>query len=84
MTLKYCDGNVCRAEAVFGWDRQNVEVGLAEKRTGIECVSLHAAFSGRPRWENQYPEAAQVLSDLAHEDNAGELLNLDPAYRHAQ
>ena len=42
-----------------------VEVGLAEKRTGIACLSLHAAFSGRPRWEEQYPEAAQALIDLA-------------------
>src|SRR5688572_27598295 len=65
MTLKYCDGNARRAEEVFGWGRQNIEVGLAEKRTGIECLSLHAAFSGRPRWEDQYLEAAQALRDLA-------------------
>ena len=65
MTLKYCDGNARRAEAVFGWGRQNIEVGLAEKRTGIECLSLHAAFSGRQRWEDRYPEAAEVLIELA-------------------
>lgn len=65
MTLKYCDGNARRAEAVFGWGRQNIEVGLAEKRTGIVCLSLHAAFSGRWRWEEKYPEAAQALRELA-------------------
>jgi hypothetical protein len=65
MTLKYCDGNARRAEAVFGWGRQNIEVGLAEKRTGIMCLSLHAAFSGRQRWEEQYPEAAAALIELA-------------------
>ena len=65
MALKYCDGNARRAEELFGWGRQNVEVGLAEKRTGIECLGLQAAFSGRPRWEAQYPEAAQALIDLA-------------------
>lgn len=65
MTLKYCDGNARRAEDLFGWGRQNIEVGLAEQRTGIECLSLHAAFSGRPRWEEQYPEAAQALRELA-------------------
>ena len=65
MTLKYCDGNARRAEEVFGWGRQNIEVGLAEKRTGIECLSLHAAFSGRRRWEDQYPEAAAALIELA-------------------
>lgn len=65
MALKYCDGNARRAEAVFGWGRQNIEVGLAEKRTGIECLSLHAACSGRRRWEEQYPEAAAALIELA-------------------
>lgn len=65
MTLKYGDGNARRAEEVFGWGRQTVEVGLAEKRTGMACLSLHAAFSGRPRWEDQHPEAAQALIDLA-------------------
>jgi hypothetical protein len=65
MTLKYCDGNARHPEEVFGWGRQTVEVGLAEKRTGIACLSLHAAFSGRPRWEEQYPEAAQALIELA-------------------
>lgn len=34
MALKYCDGNARRAETVFGWGRHNIEVGLAEKRTG--------------------------------------------------
>jgi len=65
MTLKYGDGNARRAEEVFGWGRQTVEVGLAEKRTGMACLSLHAAFSGRPRWEEKHPEAAQTLIDLA-------------------
>ena len=65
MALKYCDGSPRRAEAVLGWGRQNVEVGLAEKRAGIVCLSLHAAFSGRRRWEGRYPEAAQALIDLA-------------------
>ena len=65
IALKYCEGNARRAEAVFGWGRQNVAVGLAEKRTGIVCLSLHAAFSGGRRWEDRYPEAAQALRDLA-------------------
>ena len=65
MTLKYCDGNARRAEDIFGWGRHNIAVGLAEKRTGIVCLSLHAACSGRRRWEEQYPEAAEALVDLA-------------------
>ena len=65
MTLKYCDGNARRAEAIFGWGRHNIAVGLAEKRTGIVCLSLHAAFSGCRRWEARYPEAAEALVELA-------------------
>ena len=65
MTLKYCEGNARRAEDIFGWGRQNIEVGLAEKRTGIVCLSLHGAFSGRLRWEDQYPQAAAALMELA-------------------
>jgi hypothetical protein len=59
------DGNARRAEAVFGWGRQNIAVGLGEKRTGLECRSLHAAFRGRRRWAEQYPEAAAALIELA-------------------
>ena len=65
MTLKYCDGNARRAEDIFGWGRHNMAVGLAEKRTGIVCLSLHAAFSGRRRWAERYPEAAEALVELA-------------------
>ena len=65
MTLKYCDGNARRAEDIFGWGRHNIAVGLAEKRTGLVCLSLHAAFSGRRRWEERYPEAAEALVALA-------------------
>jgi len=65
MTLKYCNGNARCAEEVFGWGRHNIAIGLAEKRTGIVCVSLHAACSGRLRWAEQYPEAAQALRELA-------------------
>jgi hypothetical protein len=65
MTLKYCDGNARCAEEVLGWGRPNIAVGLAEKRTGMECLSLQAALSGRPRGEDQYLEAAQALRDLA-------------------
>lgn len=65
MTLKYCHGSARLAETVVGWSREAVEVGLAEHRTGITCLGAHAAFSGRKRWEEQYPEAAEVLRQLA-------------------
>ena len=65
MTVKYCGGNLLLAETVFGWGRRTIVVGLAERRTGIRCLGAQAACSGRKRWEEQYPEAAEVLGSLA-------------------
>src|SRR5437899_4472153 len=65
MTLKYCGGNPVMAEAVFGWGRQTVALGLAERRTGIICLGAQSACSGRKRWEEQHPQAAQALRQLA-------------------
>jgi hypothetical protein len=53
------------AEAIFGWGRQTVALGLAERRTGIICLGAQAAFSGRKRWEERQPHAAQALRQLA-------------------
>jgi len=76
MTLKYCEGNPLKAEAIFGWGRQTVALGLAEKRSGIICVGAQSAFSGRKRWEDQHPQAAQALRQLA--DMQGQQ---DPTFR---
>ena len=65
MTLKYCEGNPLLAEIIFGWGRHTVEVGLAERRTGITCLGAQAAFSGRKRWEDVQREAAEDLRRLA-------------------
>jgi Rhodopirellula transposase DDE domain len=65
MTLKYCVGSARIAERVFGWGRVNVEVGLAEHRTGIVCIGLQAAHSGTKRWEERYPEVAAALQQVA-------------------
>ena len=46
MALKYCSGSARRAEDVFGWSRQAVQLGLHEKRTGIICLGLHAFRCG--------------------------------------
>src|ERR671936_31130 len=50
MTLKYCGGDARQAERVFGWGRYTVELGLAERRTGILCLGAQSACSGRKRW----------------------------------
>ena len=65
MTVQYCEGNALLAEMTFGWGRHTVAVGLAERRTGLRCLGAQAAFSGRQRWEEQCPEAADALGKLA-------------------
>jgi hypothetical protein len=65
MTLKYCGGNPLMAETIFGWGRQTVALGLAERRPGIICLGAQAAGSGRKRWEEQHPQAAPALRQLA-------------------
>ena len=65
MTMQYCGGNPLLAATIFGWGRRTVAVGLAERRTGIRCLGAQAAFSGRKRWEEQCPEAAEALGKLA-------------------
>jgi hypothetical protein len=65
MTVKYCGGNARQAESVFGWGRHTVELGLAEKQTGILCLGAQSACSGRKRWEDEHPQVAQALCHLA-------------------
>jgi hypothetical protein len=65
MTLKYCRGSARLAETILGWSREAVEVGLAEHRTGMRCLGAQSAFSGRKRWEEHAPEAAEALRQLA-------------------
>jgi hypothetical protein len=65
MALKYCGGNPLLAETLFGWGRQTVALGLAERRTGFICLGAQAAFSGRKRWEDQHQQAAAALRQLA-------------------
>jgi hypothetical protein len=65
MTLKYCHGSARLAETLLGWSREAVEVGLAERRTGIVCLGAQAAWSGRKRWEEKYPGAAHALREVA-------------------
>lgn len=65
MTLKYCQGSPRQAEKIFGWNRNTVELGLHEKRTGIICLGAQKACCGDKLWEEKQPEAAAVLFELA-------------------
>lgn len=65
MTLKYCEGSARKAERLFGWRRENVQLGLEEKRSGIICLGLHSAKSGAKKWEEKEALAAQSLREIA-------------------
>ena len=65
MTLKYCRGNARQAERVLGWNRDTVELGLHEQRTGITCLGAQAAGCGNRLWEEKYPVVAEALWALA-------------------
>ncbi len=65
MALKYCGGSARLTETVFGWGRNSVELGLAEKRTGITCIGAQAACGGNKSWEERFPEAAASLREIA-------------------
>ena len=56
MTLKYCGGNPLMAEAVFGWGRQTVALGLAERRTGIICLGAQVGL----QWPQTLGRAASA------------------------
>ena len=65
MALQHCGGNPLLAEILFGWGRQTVALGLAARRTGSRCLGAQSAFSGRTRWEERYPQAAEALRQRA-------------------
>jgi hypothetical protein len=76
MALKYCAGSPRQAEAVFGWSRRAVELGLHEQRSGVICLSAQSAFAGGKLWEEKYPEVADALWALA-----GSHAQPDPTFR---
>jgi len=66
IALKYCAGSPRQAEALFGWRRRTVELGLHdEKRTDIVCLSARSAFSGDKLWEEKHPDVTDALWALA-------------------
>ncbi|QVL50480.1 MAG: hypothetical protein KFB96_08670 [Thiocapsa sp.] len=79
MAVKYCAGSARQAEAVFGWSRQAVELGLHERRTGVVCLSAQSAFGGDKLWEEKHPAAAAVLWELADAHS-----QQDPTFRTTQ
>ena len=89
MALKYCQGSARLAETVLGLGRQNIEVGLAKKRTGLICVGLQSAFSGAKRWEEKQAFSGIItatdcrisLSTSSNIKNIGTLYPVDGSIR---
>src|SRR5437870_1303022 len=59
VTLDYLNGSARRAEAVFGWSRRTVLLGLHELRTGITCVDNTAARGNR-KTEEKWPQLQKI------------------------
>ena len=76
MAMKYCGGIARRAEDIFGWSRQAVQLGLHEKRSGIICLGHHEFCCGAKLWEEKHPEVAQALWKLAESHS-----QQDPTFR---
>jgi len=55
ITLSLLDGKARVAEEVFGWNRNTVELGINEVRTGIRCVNDFSKRR-RPKVEEREPE----------------------------
>lgn len=79
MALKYCGGSARHAEAVFGWNRNTVQLGLHERRTGIICLGAQKACCGNQLWEEKHPDVAEVLWNLAESH-----CQQDPTFRTTQ
>jgi hypothetical protein len=71
VALDYLDGNARRAERVFGWGRQTVQLGLQELRTGITCLDRYTA-RGRHTTEEDHPQLARDIRDLVEPHTQGD------------
>jgi len=63
VALDYLNGSARRAEAVCGWSRRTVILGLHELRTGLTCVDNTAARGNRPT-EEKRPQLAEDMRSL--------------------
>jgi len=58
----YFEGSARKAETVMGWNRQSVQLGLHERRTGIVCVDNYRARGRHKSEENQPQLEADIRS----------------------
>lgn len=60
----FCEGNPRQAEAVFGWGRATVELGLHEARSGLTCLGNFQA-RGSKKMEALHPRLEADIRALA-------------------
>ncbi len=68
MTLDYLEGNIWKAEKVFGWSHHTVALGLNELRTGITCMDNFSARGNR-KTEAKSPELEADIRALAEPES---------------
>lgn len=59
----YLEGSARKAERIFGWNRQSVQLGLHERRTGMICVDYYRG-RGRPKSEVLLPNLEDDIRSL--------------------
>ena len=64
VTLDDLEGRARRAERVFGWGRNTVELGLHELWTGIVCLGNFSA-RGNKKTEEKHVQLEQDIRALA-------------------
>jgi hypothetical protein len=63
VTQALCEDNPRKSESQFGWGRQTVALGIAERKAGIRCQGLFTQ-RGRKRVEEVNPKLAQDIREL--------------------
>jgi hypothetical protein len=61
----YLDGSARKAERLLGWNRHTVQLGLHERRTGMQCVA-HYRARGRHKTEVILPHLETDIHDLVN------------------
>ena len=63
VTQDYFDRSARKAETVMGWNRRSVQLGLNERRTGLQCVDNYQA-RGRHKSEQVLPNLEADIRSL--------------------
>ena len=63
VTIYLLDSKERVAEDVFGWNRDTVEMGINELRTGVSCVNELSARQ-KPKTEEKYPGMLNDIQEI--------------------